>query len=83
MAVLQDCMCFVEDGTVLCREMCVTHDDGTEEVNIKVEEDIDIKDELPEAVSFPPIKTENEVRLWGVCEVVATHAFMPFFAPKR
>ena len=36
---------------------------------------IDIKGEIPEAISFSPIKTEQEVRLWGVCEVVAAHAF--------
>ena len=64
MAVLQNCMCFVEGGTGSCSETCVTCDvGGTEEVGINVEEDIDIKDEMPEAISFPPIKTENEVRL--------------------
>jgi hypothetical protein len=44
--------------------------DGTEDVNIKVEEAIDIKDEIPEAIkdeipeaiAFPSIKTECEVR---------------------
>jgi len=46
-----------------------------EEVSIKVEDSIDVKDEIPEAISFPPIKTEQEVRLCGVCEVVAGHAF--------
>ena len=51
--------------------------DGMEEVSIKLEEAIDIKDEIPEAVPFPPIKTELEVRLWGVWEVVATHAYCP------
>jgi hypothetical protein len=70
--------------------------DGTEEVSIEVEESIDIKeeaiikvegainikDEIPEALTFPPIKTEHEVRLWGVCEVVAAHAFRPFITPK-
>jgi hypothetical protein len=89
-------MCYVEVETGSCRETCVTCDvDGTEdvsikveaidvkeEVNIKVEEAIDIKDEIPEAV-FRPIKTEHEVRLQGVCEVVAAHAFRPFIAPKR
>jgi hypothetical protein len=65
-------------------ETCVTCDvDGTEEVSIKVEEAADMKNELPEATKFPPIKTENEVRLWGVCEVVATHAFGPFIAAKE
>ena len=84
MAVLQNCMCFVEGETGSCSETCVTCDvGGTEEVSIKVEEDIDIKDEIPEAISFPPIKTEHEVRLWGVCEVLAAHDFRPFIAAKR
>jgi hypothetical protein len=52
-------MDFVEGGT----ETCVTCDvDGTEEVSIKTEETIDIKDEIPEAESFTPIKTEHVVR---------------------
>ena len=57
-------MGFVDGETGSCSETCVTCDvGGTEEVSIKVEEYIDIKDEFPEAISFPPIKTENEVRL--------------------
>jgi hypothetical protein len=78
--------------------MCVACDtDGTEEVSIevedsvdmkeesiiKVEEAIDIKNENPEAISFPPIKSEQKVRLWGVCEVVAADAFRPFIAPPK
>ena len=64
MAMLQNCMGFVEGGTGSCSETCVECDvDGTEEVSIKVEEVIDIKDEIPEAITSPPIKTENEVRL--------------------
>jgi len=77
--------------------MCDDDDDGTEEVSIevedaidikeevciKVEEAIDVKDEIPQAIVFPPIKTEQEVRIWGVCEVVAAHAIRPFMAPKR
>ena len=96
--VLQNCMCCVEGGTGSCSETCVTCDDDgpegasikvdeagdiKEEVSIKVEEAIDIKDEIPEAVLVPSIKTEHEVRLWGVCEVVAAHAFRPFIVPKR
>ena len=74
MAVLQNCFEFVEVGTGSCSETCVMCDvDGTEEVSINVEEDIDIKNEMPEAIKFPPIKTENEVRLWGMCEVMAAH----------
>ena len=47
----------------------------------KTDEEIDIKNEMPEAISFPPIKTEQEVRLWGLCEVLATHDFRPFITP--
>jgi hypothetical protein len=57
-------MGFVDGGTGSCGEACATCDvDGTAEVGINVEEAIDIKDEFPEAISFPPIKSENEVRL--------------------
>ena len=81
--LLQNCMGFVEGETGSCIETCVTCDvDGTEDVSIKVEGAIDMKDEIPEAISFPPIKTEHEVRLWGVCEVVAPHAFRAFITPK-
>ena len=64
MAVLQNCMGFVDGGTGSCSETCVMCDvGGTEEVSFKVEETIHIKDEIPEAISYPPIKTEHEVRL--------------------
>ena len=83
MAVLQNCMGFVEGASGPCSETGVKCDvDGTEEVGIKVEEAIDIKDEIPEATTFPSIRTEHEVRLCGVCEVVAAHAVRPFIAPK-
>ena len=96
--VLQNCMGFVEGETVSWTETGVECDvDGSEEVStkvvealdikeeisIKVEDGLDVKDEIPEAVSFPTMKTEQEVRLWGLCEVVAAHAFRPFIAPKR
>ena len=88
--VLQNYMGFVEGGTGSWNETGVEWDvDGTEEVStnveealdikeeviIKFEDAIDIKDKIPEAISYPPIKTEQKVRLWGVCEVVAAHAF--------
>jgi hypothetical protein len=91
-------MGFVEGETGSCIETCVTCDfEATNEVSIKVEEAIDIKeevrikveeatdiqDEIPEARIFPPLKTEQAVRLWGVCEVVAADAFRPFIAPRR
>jgi hypothetical protein len=88
---------FVEGETGYCSETSVMCDvGGTEEFSIdfeeaidikeeviKVEEEIHLKDEVPEAISFPPIKTEPEVRLWGVCEVVAAHAFRPFICPQK
>jgi hypothetical protein len=70
-------MNFVEGETGSCSETCVM----VEEVTIKVEEDICIKDEIPEPTSLTPIKTEHEVRLHGVGEAVAAHAFRPFIAP--
>jgi hypothetical protein len=57
-------------------ETCVTCDvDGTEEA-------IDRNDEMPEAISYPSIKTEYDVSFRVVCEVVLAHAFRPFIAPK-
>ena len=84
--MLQNNVGFLEGETGSCSDTFVTCDvDGTEEVSIKVEEAIDIKDEIPEAITFKTIKTEQEVRLWGVCvcEVVAAHAFRSFISPKR
>jgi hypothetical protein len=55
------CLDFVEGTTGSCSETCITGDvDGTEEVSIKAEEAIDMKDEMPEAVKCSPIKIENE-----------------------
>jgi hypothetical protein len=68
--VLQNCVDFVEGENDSCSETCVMF----EEVTIKVEEAIGIKDEIPEPTSFITPKTEHEVRLCDVCEVVAAHA---------
>jgi hypothetical protein len=52
----------VEGETVCCSETCVKCDvGGAEEVSIKVEEAIDTKDEIPEAISFPRIKIEETI----------------------
>ena len=40
--------------------------DGTEEVSIKVEGAINTRGEIPEAITFPEMKTEHEVRRWGL-----------------
>ena len=62
--VLQDC---VEGETGSCSETCVMCDaDGTEEVSIKVEGAINTRGEIPEAITFSEIKTEHEVRRWGL-----------------
>ena len=71
----------VEDAIDIKEEVSIKVEDAIdikEEVSFKVEEGVDIKDEILEAISFPSIKTEREVRLWGVCEVVALNAFRPF-----
>ena len=57
--------------------------DIKDEVSIKVEEPIDIKDETPVAITIPSMKSEPEVRLWCVCEVVAANALRPFIAQNR
>jgi hypothetical protein len=56
----------VEGEAGFCSATCVTCDaDGTEGVSIKVEEAVDIEDEIPEAITFLEIETEPEVKLWG------------------
>jgi hypothetical protein len=87
---------FVEGETGYCSETrVICDDDVTGAVSIGVEEAIDIKDEVSikfEAVyvkddipetACPPIKTEQEVRLWGVFVLVAAHAFRQFICPKK
>jgi hypothetical protein len=55
-----------------------------EEADIEVEELIDIKEENPELIKFPPIKSEPEVSVWGLC-VRQQHFMLPraFTATKR
>lgn len=65
--VLQNGMDVVEGETGSNSETGVACGvDGVEEISIKFEEAIHKKDEIPEAIPFPPIKNELEVRLWGV-----------------
>jgi hypothetical protein len=57
-------MDFVGSGTGSLFDTCVPCDvNGTEEVSIKFKDSINIKDRMPEAILFPPINTENEVRI--------------------
>jgi hypothetical protein len=81
--LLQDCTDFVEGENGSCSETCVWFDvNGSEEGSIKVEA-VYIKEEIPETTSFPPSNTEDEVRLWVVCEVVAAQVFRPVIAATR
>jgi hypothetical protein len=60
----------VEDPLDIKEEVSIKVEDAIdvkEDVIVKVEEPIDIKGETPQAISFPPIKTEREVSLWVVC----------------
>ena len=85
LVVLQNIMDYVEVSTGSYSgtfETC-DDDDGTEEVSTKVEQAIHIKNEIPEAISSRPMKTEQEVRLWNVCEFVAAHASVLFVPPKK
>jgi hypothetical protein len=62
--VLQKCVGLVKDEPDSCREGRATIlDNGNDEVNLKVEEAVDIKEESPEATTFPLINTEPQVRL--------------------
>jgi hypothetical protein len=77
-------MGFVEGETGYCSDRSVTCDvDGSEEVSIQVEQTVAVKDEFIESLKFPPIKTEREVRLQVLCEMVPSHADRPFIVPKR
>jgi hypothetical protein len=86
---------FVGGETGYCSETCVTGGVGgtgegsveleediyIKEESIKVEEAVDIKEEMPEDIVFPPIKTEPEVRLFGVlggfvCQVVTAQDYL-------
>jgi len=60
----------VEDSLIKVKECEIKFDESDREVeaaDIKVEELIDIKEENPEAIKFPPIKTEPEVSVWELC----------------
>jgi hypothetical protein len=77
-------MGFVEGEGCSCNETGVECDvDATEEVSTEVDEAVYIKDEIPEAKMFPPIKTEQEVRLLGVCEVVAEVMLLGHLLPQK
>jgi hypothetical protein len=97
--MLQICVGLIKDEPDSGSEACVTTlDSGTEEGDIKVEESdtevevadikveelVDIKEENPEAIKFPPIKTELEVSVWGLCVRQQQFVFpRPFTATKR
>jgi hypothetical protein len=71
--VVQNCMGLIKDEPDSGSEVCVTTlDDGTEEGNIKVEEDdvkveelLDIKEENSEGITCPTMEAEPEVSVWA------------------
>jgi len=97
--VLQNCMGLIKDEPDSGSEAYETHlEEGSEEGNIadedadlkieeteiKVEESEDIKEENPEAITIPPIKSKPEVSVWGLC--IRQQCFLlprPFTATKR
>jgi hypothetical protein len=57
--------------------------EGAAEGSIKVE-DIYIKHEIPEAITFPPVQNEDQVRLFVcVCVCGGSSCFRAFIAPKK
>jgi len=84
------CVVVLQNGTDVLEgesgsysETCVTgDDDGTEEVGNQVEQATGIKEEIPEPITSPPIETEQEVRLWGECEVVAAYDLRHLWTKK-
>ena len=89
--VLQNGIDVLEGEICSYSETGVTWVDGTEEVSIKVEDDLDIKEEfsikVEEAIDMkdeiPPIGTEQEVRLWGVCQLAADYCFKISYGHKK
>jgi hypothetical protein len=60
----------VEESVMKVKEADIifeVSDTKVDAADIKVEELVDIKEEFPEAMKFPPIKTEPEVSVWGLC----------------
>ena len=65
MLLLQNIMDVVDRENGSCCETSAMHDvDEPTEVTVKVEDSENIMDEIAEAISFSPFKTEQEVRLW-------------------
>jgi hypothetical protein len=87
----ESCVTTLDDGTeegnieVEDADLKIEESDiKIEETEIKFEESKDIKEENPEALTFPPMKSEPEVSVWGLC--IRQQHFMlprPFTATKR
>jgi hypothetical protein len=77
----------VEESVIKVEEADIKFEESNTEVevaDIKVEEFIHIKEENPESIKFPPMKTEPEVSVRGLC--VRQQQFMfhrTFTATKR
>ena len=77
------CVTRDDDGS---EEVTINFEDAVDikkEVTIKIENAIDITDEFPEDIPIPPIETKQEVRICGLCVVVAAYSLNANVAPKR
>jgi hypothetical protein len=71
----------VESETGTCSETCDVH--GSKEGSIKVDDATHLKEDIPEAVIYPPINTGHEVRLRGVCVRFWQLTFLGHYCPKK
>jgi hypothetical protein len=74
MMVLQHCMDVLKDEPGSCNEACsASSDDGNQIIDIKVEEDTDIKEEDDsEQTKSPVTGTESEVSRMSACPALWT-----------
>jgi hypothetical protein len=62
MLVLQNCVDLLKAEPDSCSSSCVTSDDGSQTIDVKVEEDPDVKEEQdPLAMTFSSVRSEHEV----------------------
>ena len=82
--VLQNGMDVAEVESVSYNKTCVTgDDDGAEEIIIQVDQAIGIMEGIPDPISSPTIVTEQKVRLWGECEMVAAYALGHLWSKRK
>jgi hypothetical protein len=89
--LLQNCMGLIKDEPDFGSEACVTAlDNGTEEGNIKFEEDdikveetLDIKEENSEGLPSPTMEAEPEVSVWACVWGNNGSCFLDHLLPQK